>query len=236
MLNRFQGMSFQSPPPSRPARAAAHLSPKHAGRVSLTPIIEEMSNLRVTSTPQHRKQDSLLRVHREELSVADLPSFQQSAEQFVQEEVLPRESRIEALRRAYNEELGEKGMRAWELQRKPREGPAPQNFAMTLISAISEDRVLANQFVEGGVDGSVYENFVYHLLQGIRRDPELRHRRVVLLMDNARIHHQELVVATALREHAYVLYSAEYSPWLNPVEWFFRHVKQQLQPVQVDTR
>ena len=198
--------------------------------------MEELSNLRVTSTPQHRKQDSLLRAHREELSVGDLPSFHQSDERFVQETVLPRESRIEALRAAYLDELGEEGMRAWELQRRPREGPAPQNFGMTLISAVSEDRVLANQFIEGGVDGSVYENFVHHLLQGIRRDPELRGRKVVLLMDNARIHHQELVVATALREHAYVLYSAEYSPWLNPVEWFFRHVKQQLAHAEVSTR
>jgi transposase len=53
-------------------------------------------------------------------------------------------------------------------------------------------------------------------------------RPVVLLMDNARIHHQEPVVATALRMGAFLLYSAEYSPWLNPVEWYFRHVKQQL--------
>jgi transposase len=90
--------------------------------------------------------------------------------------------------------------------------------------------------VEGGVDGSVYENFVFHLLKGIKSDPELRHRRVVLLMDNARIHHQDLVVATALRESVYILYSAEYSPWLNPVEWYFRHVKQQLASAEIYTR
>ena len=107
---------------------------------------------------------------------------------------------------------------------------------MTLISAVSQDRVLANQFVEGGVDGSVYENFVYHLLKSIRRDPELRNKKVFLLMDNARIHHQELVVRTAIREHAYLLYSAEYSPWLNPVEWYFRQVKQQLHKAVINNR
>ena len=86
--------------------------------------------------------------------------------------------------------------------------------------------MLANQFVEGGVDGSVYENFIYHLLRGISSDPELREKKVFLLMDNARMHHHEIVIGTALKEHAFVLYSAEYSPWLNPVEWYFRHVKQ----------
>ena len=107
---------------------------------------------------------------------------------------------------------------------------------MTLISAVCEDRVLANQFVEGGVDAMVYENFVFHLLKSVKQDPELRGRRVVLLMDNARIHHQEPVVATALGQQAFLLYSAEYSPWLNPVEWYFRHVKQQLAQTPYNTR
>jgi hypothetical protein len=39
---------------------------------------------------------------------------------------------------------------------------------MTLISAISEDRIIANQLVEGGVDAMVYENFVYHLLKSLQ--------------------------------------------------------------------
>ena len=147
-------------------------------------------------------------------------------EEIAQSEERPvQKSRREVLREAYLQELGEEGLLAWELQRKPREGPAPQTFSMTLISAVCEDRVLANQFVEGGVDAMVYENFVFHLLKSVKQDPELRGRRVVLLMDNARIHHQEPVVATALGQQAFLLYSAEYSPWLNPVEWYFRHVK-----------
>lgn len=61
---------------------------------------------------------------------------------------------------------------------------------MTLISAISEDRVIANQLVEGGVDTMVYENFVYHLLKSLEGSPMVNGRPVVLLMDNANIHHQ----------------------------------------------
>lgn len=126
-------------------------------------------------------------------------------------------------------------MLAWELQHRGSKDP-PDNFSLTLIAAVSEDRVIASQFVEGGVDAVVYENFVYSLLQAVQADPLTRAKKVVLLMDNARIHHGDPVIATALGLGAMLLYSAEYSPWLNPVEWFFRHVKQQLRAHDVVTR
>jgi predicted TIM-barrel enzyme len=44
---------------------------------------------------------------------------------------------------------------------------------MSLIAAISQDQVLASQLIEGGVDSVLFENFVYHLLRGIRTDPRL---------------------------------------------------------------
>jgi hypothetical protein len=115
MLNRFKGMSFRSPSPARVTIDAAQVTPKNSNRPLLTPIMEELSNLRVTSTPQHRKQSKILSALRDEVSVGDLPSFHQSDEAFVKETVLPTTSRIEALRNAYKDELGEKGMYAWEL-------------------------------------------------------------------------------------------------------------------------
>ena len=78
MLNRFSGMTFQSPLPSRMMRATTEAGPRRDQRLTLTPIIEEMSNLRVTSTPRHRKQDSALRAVREEVSVEEMPSYNQS--------------------------------------------------------------------------------------------------------------------------------------------------------------
>jgi predicted TIM-barrel enzyme len=45
---------------------------------------------------------------------------------------------------------------------------------MSLISAISQDRVVANQLIEGGVDGIVFENFIYHTLLSVRNDKELQ--------------------------------------------------------------
>jgi transposase len=47
-------------------------------------------------------------------------------------------------------------------------------------------------------------------------------------MDNARFHHSQNVLATCQLMKANVLFNAEYSPWLNPIENFFGHVKKQV--------
>jgi hypothetical protein len=59
---------------------------------------------------------------------------------------------------------------------------------MSLISAIAHDRVVANQVVEGAVDGMLFENFIYHTLASVRNDKELCSKKVLLLLDNAQIH------------------------------------------------
>ena len=71
----------------------------------------------------------------------------------------------------------------------------------------------------------MYENFIYETLKAVRTRDELAHRTVVLIMDNAAIHHQEAVLATAARFKAFVIFLAPYSPWLQPVEQFFRWLK-----------
>ena len=58
-----------------------------------------------------------------------------------------------------------------------------------MISAITQDRGISNQLIEGGVDSSVFENFIYQTLLSIRNDKELGSKDIVLLMDNMRFHH-----------------------------------------------
>ena len=71
----------------------------------------------------------------------------------------------------------------------------------------------------------MYENFIYETLKAVRTRDELSHRTVVLIMDNAAIHHQEAVLATAARFKAFVIFLAPYSPWLQPVEHLFQWLK-----------
>jgi transposase len=47
-------------------------------------------------------------------------------------------------------------------------------------------------------------------------------------MDNASIHQHVDIVNLATHYHVFILFTAQYSPWLNPVEGFFWKVKQQL--------
>jgi transposase len=103
-----------------------------------------------------------------------------------------------------------------------------QQYSVSLIAAISQNKVIASQIIEGGVDSVVFENFVYHALRSIRTDSQLANKDVILLMDNAVIHKHSSVLETARKMQVNVLFNAEYSPWLNPIEQLFGLVKKQM--------
>lgn len=107
---------------------------------------------------------------------------------------------------------------------------------MSLISAISYDRIIANQFIEGGVDATLFENFIYNLLWSVRNDKDLCRKKVVLFMDNAVIHKSSTIIETARKMKAIVLFNAEYSPWLNPIEQLFNFLKTRLSDDEKSSR
>lgn len=90
--------------------------------------------------------------------------------------------------------------------------------------------------VEGGVDSVMFENFVYQTLLSVRTDERVREKDVVLLMDNAVIHRHSQVLETARKMKVNVLFNAEYSPELNPIEQLFRHLKEKLKVEPVETK
>jgi len=55
-------------------------------------------------------------------------------------------------------------------------------------------------------------------------------------MDNAIIHKYSHVLETARKMKVHVLFNAEYSPWLNPVEMLFSHIKKNLRVESIDTK
>ena len=83
-----------------------------------------------------------------------------------------------------------------------------ENYSVSLLSAITQDRVVATQLIEGGVDATVFEQFIHNMLMGIRSNPEYSQRTIVLIMDNASIHHNLNVLDTARQMKANVLFSA----------------------------
>ena len=58
---------------------------------------------------------------------------------------------------------------------------------------MSLDKVISMQVLEGGTDGILFENFIYHTLNKLRRDPSTVNKQIVLLMDNATIHKCEIL-------------------------------------------
>jgi transposase len=55
-------------------------------------------------------------------------------------------------------------------------------------------------------------------------------------MDNAKIHHHQMVLNTARRMKVNILFSSEYSPWLNPIESLFAHLKRKNKESQISIR
>ena len=57
---------------------------------------------------------------------------------------------------------------------------------------------------------------------------EYKDRDIVLFMDNAVMHKHPQVLETCRAFGVNVLFNAQYSPWLNPIEGLFGHIKSKL--------
>ena len=70
----------------------------------------------------------------------------------------------------------------------------------------------------------------------MNNNPEYEGKNIILYLDKARIHSHSMVLETARRMKVNVLFSAPYSPWLNPIENLFNHLKKRTKDDNVNTR
>ena len=82
----------------------------------------------------------------------------------------------------------------------------------------------------------MFEAFLSTMLLAIHNDKQYEGKNVILYLDNARIHSHSMVLETARRMKVNVLFSAPYSPWLNPIESLFGHLKNKAKDDSVNTR
>jgi transposase len=82
--------------------------------------------------------------------------------------------------------------------------------------------------IEGSYDSTLYEEVLFQMLHRLRSEKAYEKKEILLLMDNAKFHHHNKVLETCRKLKVNVLFNAEYSPWLNPIENFFGHVKKQV--------
>jgi len=82
----------------------------------------------------------------------------------------------------------------------------------------------------------VFENFIYKMLESMVTDPKYHGKDIVIFMDNAVMHKHSHVLETCRKFKVNVLFNAQYSPWLNPIEQLFGYLKSKLILEKVGTR
>ena len=87
----------------------------------------------------------------------------------------------------------------------------------TLISAISNKKVLCNMIIKGAADAHNFKNFI--------KQVHVKVQDGNLLMDNARIHHSKIVKTYIDNTCLKTLYNVAYTPELNPIEQMFSKLK-----------
>lgn len=128
--------------------------------------------------------------------------------------------------------IGKEAVHALRLSIRKNQADTIQPFSISMISAMSQDKILATQLIEGGVDATIFENFVFKLLQSVRMDEHYQGRDIIVFMDNARIHKHQMVLETFKAMKVHVLFNCQYSPWINPVEQLFGAIKKKLREKQ----
>jgi hypothetical protein len=120
---------------------------------------------------------------------------------------------------------------------EPAEQPQKQQqYSLSMVAAISPTQILSAQIIQGTFDSTLLENFIYWTLKGIHNDSTLRKKRVMIFLDNARIHYHSNITETFKQFGAHAMFNAQYSPWLNPVERLFGTVKKKLQQTNTFTK
>jgi transposase len=117
------------------------------------------------------------------------------------------------------------------LKGKRARGVKPQKRGqnISIISALSLEKVLASSNIYGSVDGITFEAFIVKQLV-----PQLWENACVV-MDNARIHLGKMVKEAISEAGAKVIYLSPYSPEFSPIENFWSKVKAILRKLKART-
>jgi transposase len=117
------------------------------------------------------------------------------------------------------------------LKGKRARGVKPQKRGqnISIISALSIEKVIASINIYGSVDGATFEAFIVKELV-----PKLW-KNACIVMDNARIHLGEMVESAITEVGAKLIYLSPYSPEFSPIENFWSKVKAILKKLKART-
>ena len=97
-------------------------------------------------------------------------------------------------------------------QRARGDKPQKRGRNISLLTALSVEKVIASVNIYGSVDGVTFEAFIRQKLI-----PHLQ-ENACIIMDNAKIHQGEIVRELLKKAGAKLLYLSPYSPEFSPIE------------------
>lgn len=109
--------------------------------------------------------------------------------------------------------------RALKGQRARGEKPQKRGKNISLLAALSVEKVLTSVSIYGSVDGVTFEAFIRQKLI-----PHLQ-ENACIVMDNAKIHQGEMVRELLEKAGAKLIYLSPYSPEFSPIENLWSKVK-----------
>ena len=117
------------------------------------------------------------------------------------------------------------------LKGKRARGKRPQKRGknISIISALSLEKLVASSNIYGSVDGVTFEAFIVKELV-----PKLW-KNACVVMDNAQIHLGKMVKEAIEQAGAKLIYLAPYSPEFSPIENFWSKVKAILRKLKART-
>ncbi len=119
--------------------------------------------------------------------------------------------------------------RALIVQISRRRKPQKRGRNISIISAISLEKVVASVNIYGAVDAVTFEGFILkEVLPKIKEGD-------CLIMDKAKIHLGEMVREIIEQEKARLIYLPPYSPEFSPIENFWSKVKATLRKLKART-
>jgi transposase len=119
--------------------------------------------------------------------------------------------------------------RALKGKRARGEKPQKRGRNISLITALSLEKILASRNIYGAVDGVTFEGFI------IKELVPLLWEGAYVIMDNAKIHLGEMVREPIENAGAKLLYLSPYSPEFSPIENFWSKVKAILRKIKART-
>jgi transposase len=88
----------------------------------------------------------------------------------------------------------------------------------TIISAISNKKVIYNKIIKGSSDSIQFKDFLINVVNKLDSSK-------YLLMDNARIHHSKIIHEYMQTTNHIIIYNVPYCPEYNPIEMVFSKLK-----------